>query len=51
MGGGSALNATTDGTLATQIASGGQIPSDSSLLRSVLFEPIPVDEIGPYESN
>lgn len=46
-----ALNAIADGTLATQIAAGGQIPSDSSLLRSVLFEPIPVDEIGPYESN
>ncbi len=46
-----ALNAAADGTLATQIASGGQIPSDSSLLRSVLFEPIPVEEIGPYESN
>ncbi|NLZ03685.1 MAG: hypothetical protein GXY19_00755 [Phycisphaerae bacterium] len=46
-----ALNAIADGTLATQIASGGQIPSDSSLPRSVLFEPIPVEEIGPYESN
>lgn len=46
-----ALNAVADGTLAVAIASGGQATGDSGLLRSVLFEPIPVDEIGPYQSN
>lgn len=46
-----ALNAVVDGALAQQIASGPTLPGDSGLLRSVLFEPIPVDEIGPYEVN
>ena len=46
-----ALNSIADGTLAAAIASGEQNPGDSSLLKSVLFEPIPLDEIGPYQSN
>jgi hypothetical protein len=46
-----ALNAIADGALADQIVSGGKAPATSGLLRSVLFEPIPVDEIGPYGVN
>ncbi len=46
-----ALNAVADGALAQQIASGVTLSADSSLLRSILFEPIPVDEIGPYKVN
>ena len=46
-----ALNAIADGALAVQIASGGKSPAASGPLRSVLFEPIPVDEIGPYKTD
>ena len=33
------------------IASGRGSPVDVALFKSLLFEPIPLDEIGPYESN
>lgn len=46
-----ALNAVADGAIASQIAAGGATPADSSVLKAVLFEPIPVDEIGPYETD
>jgi hypothetical protein len=46
-----ALNAVFDGALAAQIASGVRSPAASNLLRAVLFERIPVEEIGPYESD
>lgn len=44
-----ALNAVANGALVQQIASGAAVRSDSGLLRAVLFEPIPVNEIGPYK--
>ncbi len=46
-----ALDAVVDGAVGMQIAARGRASGDSSLLKAVLFEPIPVGEIGPYESN
>ena len=46
-----ALNAVTDLLLGTQMAPGRPFPGNSALLKPLLFEPIPLGEIGPYESN
>lgn len=42
------LNALADGILAEQIASGAPSPVAAELMQSILFEPIPTEEIGPY---
>lgn len=46
-----ALNAVTDQPLETQVVPGRRFPGNLSLLKPLLFEPIPLDEMGPYESN
>ncbi len=47
-----ALNAITHKPFdETQAAHGQKSPGNVELLRPLLFEPIPIDEIGPYESN
>jgi len=47
-----ALNAVTDQSLEKVLASYASISMDKEVLpRPLLFEPIPLDEIGPYESN
>ena len=46
-----ALNAVTDRPLEIQISPGKRSLDNIALLRSALFEPIPVGEIGPYELN
>ena len=46
-----ALNAVADKLLETQVVSGRRSPGNVSRLRPLLFEPIPIDEMGPYESN
>jgi hypothetical protein len=47
-----ALNAVTDRPPEqTQAAHEGGYPTNETLLKQLLFEPIPVDEIGPYESK
>ena len=46
-----ALNAATDQLLETQVISGQRSLGNVSLVKPLLFEPIPLDEMGPYESN
>jgi len=46
-----ALNAVTDQPLETQAVPGRRFPSNVAMLKPLLIEPIPLDEIGPYESN
>jgi len=46
-----ALNAVADQLLETQVVSGRRSLDNVSRLRPLLFEPIPIHEIGPYESN
>jgi hypothetical protein len=47
-----ALNAFTDQHIeALQVTLGRVSPHNVTLLKSLLFEPIPIDEMGPYESN
>jgi hypothetical protein len=46
-----ALNAASGEPLETQVVPGERFPRDLALLRPLLFEPLPLDEIGPYESN
>lgn len=46
-----ALNVTSTEPLETQVMPGRQFPGDLASLKSLLFESIPFDEIGPYESN
>ena len=47
-----ALNAVTDQLLKDeQVATGRRSMDNAALLKPFLFEPIPIDEIGPYESN
>jgi hypothetical protein len=46
------LNAVTDQpTEKSQIATGRGSPDNLAMLKSLLFEPIPIEEMGPYESN
>jgi len=46
------LNAVTDQfPEKAQVAYGRRSTDNAALLRPLLFEPIPIDEIGPYESN
>jgi hypothetical protein len=45
------LNAVTDQPLETQIVPGRRFPGNLSLLKPLLFEPIPLDEMGQYESK
>ena len=47
-----ALNAVTDQPLEeAQVAPGRRSLGNVALLKPLLFEPIPIDEMGPYESN
>ncbi len=46
-----ALNVVTDQPLETQAAPGQQFSGNLAMLRPLLFEPIPLEEMGPYESN
>ena len=47
-----ALNAVIDQPIEeAQVATGRRSPDNVALLGPLLFEPIPIDEIGPYESN
>jgi len=45
------LNAASDEPLETQVVPGKRVPGNLAQLKPLLFEPIPLDEIGPYESN
>ncbi|MFH1719782.1 MAG: right-handed parallel beta-helix repeat-containing protein [Planctomycetota bacterium] len=45
------LNALTDQLLETQVVSGRRSLGNASRLKPLLFEPIPIGEMGPYESN
>lgn len=45
-----ALNAVLEAALGRQLAA-GKPSADSSVPKGVLFEPIPVNEIGPYETD
>jgi len=46
-----AINAASGEPLETHVVPAGRFPGDLALLKPLLFEPIPLDEIGPYESN
>ena len=46
-----ALNAVTNQPLETQAVPGRRFPGNLAMLKPLLIEPIPLDEMGPYESN
>jgi len=47
----SALNAVTDKPLKTRVVPARRFPGNLAMLKPLLFEPIPIEEMGPYESN
>ncbi|MBC8217875.1 MAG: right-handed parallel beta-helix repeat-containing protein [Planctomycetes bacterium] len=46
-----ALNAVTDQPLEMQVVPGRRFPGNLAMLKPLLIEPIPLGEMGPYESN
>jgi hypothetical protein len=46
-----ALNTVTDQPLEMQVVQGQRFPGDLTMFKPLLLEPIPLDEMGPYEAN